>query len=368
MTLFDRYILLEILAVLTFGTLSIVGIFFGTIEFQHVLQMMSQSGIPANTVMTVLMLQLPTGMAYCLPAGAVVSVMLVLGRHSRDSEITALQLLGVSRPRVLAPFLAMGVLTSAFCFMLSEQLAPEARDVARRLFTVAANRNERPFANRSELRDQSGDKPARIFELGKEDGNGVHGFVAFDLTHQGTIKLVWADSARFKDHCWKLSNGQLFDLFTDEPARTQVQFQTMLLSSGFKPQDLFSEKYKTTLDKTTRELAADIQLCNDAHAAPPPYLLFQYWRRFSHPLSCLFLVLAATPPMMHRRRRQDARFALLYGALLVLGFFIMQEVCLALVANGRLDGFIGAWLPITTLAMVGLLMNACLKFELQNHL
>mgnify|MGYP001367852233 FL=1 len=67
MKLYDRYIMLETLQVLAVGTFAILGIFYGTAEFKNVIDMMTASGLSLQTVMTIMALQLPTGMLYCLP-------------------------------------------------------------------------------------------------------------------------------------------------------------------------------------------------------------------------------------------------------------------------------------------------------------
>jgi lipopolysaccharide export LptBFGC system permease protein LptF len=100
MKLYDRYIMLETLQVLAVGTFAIIGIFYGTAEFKNVLDMTTASGLSLQTVLLIMVLQLPTGMVCCLPSGVVMAVMLVLIRSSRDCEVMALQLLGVPLLRV----------------------------------------------------------------------------------------------------------------------------------------------------------------------------------------------------------------------------------------------------------------------------
>lgn len=363
-TLFDRYVLLETLQILILGTLSIIGIFFGTAEFQHMLEMMGQIGIPINTVLTIMMLQLPSGMSYCLPGGVVVAVMLVLSRCSRDNEILAMQVLGTRFRRVLTPFFVLGLLSSYLAFSISEHLAPQTRDLSRRLFNIAVHKTERPFPNQSEIRleSQSG-QVTRIFELGPSAGACVNGFVSFDLAQKNVVGVVWAQSAEWKDHAWRLHAGRLFELSNDDTAGdaqsrfTSTQFASMQLPGTNRAQKFLD---RTTLDKTTRELKADIDLSKTFSTQAPPYLLFQYYRRFSHPLSCLFLVIAAAPLVLLRRRK-GVDLSLVYGGVVVASFFFLQELCLGLVCNHRLDPLWGAWLPGSGLLVIGLLLTLYLK-------
>jgi len=59
MSLLDRYIILEALQFLTIGTFSVVGIFFGTVEFKNILNMLGLFTVPVSTILTFNLLQLP---------------------------------------------------------------------------------------------------------------------------------------------------------------------------------------------------------------------------------------------------------------------------------------------------------------------
>ncbi len=379
MKLYDRYIMLETLQVLAVGTFAILGIFYGTAEFKNVIDMMTASGLSLQTVMTIMALQLPTGMVYCLPSGVVMAVMLVLIRSSRDCEVMALQLLGVPLLRVLAPFLVMGFVSSSAAFVISEYAAPQCRDLARRLFIIAANKAQRPFPERSELRleEKSDDgrvlSTSKIIELGKEQivavdqGKKVSTLVCFDLTDKNVIKLVYAGSAQWLNCAWTLHDGRIFELFdSSQPHQqtagsgVQMQFASMQLPFVVQSDKTIGMNFKTTLDKTTGELWGNIKLLQKASVAVPPYLLLQYHRRFSYPLSCFFLVLAAAPMVLFRKRK-GADFSLIYGGFLIVSFFLLQEITTALAVNGRLDGTLAAYLPLMVLTASGFLLTITLR-------
>ncbi|MBA4027486.1 MAG: hypothetical protein C0473_04510 [Cyanobacteria bacterium DS3.002] len=379
MKLYDRYIMLETLQVLAVGTFAIIGIFYGTAEFKNVLDMTTASGLSLQTVLLIMVLQLPTGMVYCLPSGVVMAVMLVLIRSSRDCEIMAMQLLGVPIMRVLAPFLVMGFVSSSAAFVISEYAAPQCRDLARRLFIIAANKAQRPFPDRSELRleEKSSDgrvlSTSKIIELGKEQsvgadqGKKVSTLVCFDLTNKNAVKLVYAGSAQWLNCSWTLQDGRIFELFDGNQPNSvsagsgvQMQFASMQLPFVVQSDQTIGLNFKTTLDKSSGELLDNIRLLQRASVAVPPFLVLQFHRRFSYPLSCFFLVIAATPMVLFRKRK-GADFSLIYGGFLIVGFFVLQEVTMALAVNGRLDGVLAAYLPLIMLTASGLLSAVLLR-------
>lgn len=371
--------MLETLQVLAVGTFAIIGIFYGTAEFKNVLDMTTASGLSLQTVLLIMVLQLPTGMVYCLPSGVVMAVMLVLIRSSRDCEIMAMQLLGVPIMRVLAPFLVMGFVSSSAAFVISEYAAPQCRDLARRLFIIAANKAQRPFPDRSELRleEKSSDgrvlSTSKIIELGKEQsvgadqGKKVSTLVCFDLTNKNAVKLVYAGSAQWLNCSWTLQDGRIFELFDGNQPNSvsagsgvQMQFASMQLPFVVQSDQTIGLNFKTTLDKSSGELLDNIRLLQRASVAVPPFLVLQFHRRFSYPLSCFFLVIAATPMVLFRKRK-GADFSLIYGGFLIVGFFVLQEVTMALAVNGRLDGVLAAYLPLIMLTASGLLSAVLLR-------
>lgn len=379
MKLYDRYIMLEILQVLTVGTFAIIGIFYGTAEFKNVLDMMTASGLSLRTVLIIMALQLPTGMVYSLPSGVVMAVMLVLIRSSRDCEVMALQLLGVPLLRVLLPFLVMGLISSTASFLISEYAAPQCRDLARRLFVIAANKAHRPFPDRTELRleEKSLDgrviKTSKIIQLGKEvnteagQDKKVVGLVCFDLTNTNVVKVICASSAQWQNCAWTLYDGRIFDFFDTSkgPYNTsgsavQMHFASMQLPFVAHTDSTIGNNFKTTLDKTTGELLDNIKLIQSNGVTVPPYLYLQYHRRFSYPLSCFFLVLAAAPMVLFRKRK-GPDFSLMYGGFLIVNFFLLQQITTALAVNGRLDAVLAAYLPLILLTGSGFFLTILLR-------
>jgi lipopolysaccharide export system permease protein len=361
MTMFDRYVFFEMLQWLSIGTLVILGLFFGTAEFSNALSVMQETGMPLHTVLSVMALQLPTGLGYCLPGGVVIATMLVLMRQSDDCEIIALQLLGTPMRRILLPFLCTGLAGALACFALCEKFAPQSRDLSRKLFASELRHTVRPFPSKNEVRllNKSGGVD-RIIALGPAQGATVQGFASYDLTHLPVIKLISAQSATWQDNNWTLLNGHLFDLFSSDVHQTQSRFDAMHLRDVIKVSDLVDRGFKTTLDKTTAELAGDIAFLKSVNKAVPNYLYFQYFRRYTHPLSCFLLVFAAAPLALLRRRK-PSNFSLIYGGSLILTFFLLQQVCLSLTTNGRLDPLMASVLPSLLLLLIGFCTTAVLR-------
>ena len=96
---------------------------FLVIRLVSVLRQAAEGVIPIDSVMQILFLRLMSNMDIILPLVFYVSVLMVLGRWSRDNEMTVINACGISQFQFLRPmgFLAIGValLVGLFSLYLS---------------------------------------------------------------------------------------------------------------------------------------------------------------------------------------------------------------------------------------------------------
>jgi len=109
------------------------------------------NGIPASVFFDFLICMLPVVLTYTVPWSVMAAVMLVFGRLSADSEITAMRACGISLLQIVSPVMLMTVLLSGFCLFLQIELGPA-------LFG----------RSRSLIRDAAVNQPMAIFSPGKQ--------------------------------------------------------------------------------------------------------------------------------------------------------------------------------------------------------
>ena len=95
-------------------------------------------------------LKIPLIVTQLLPIACLAGVLLGFALLNRTGEVLACQQLGVSRIEMMIPVLLVGVLISAFQFVLSETVVPAATREAKYLFEVElkGRQLEGVFANR----------------------------------------------------------------------------------------------------------------------------------------------------------------------------------------------------------------------------
>ena len=148
-----------------------------------VLDMMSQ-GISFLTFCKFTLYILPFILTFTVPWAVMVAVMLVFGRMSADSEITAMRACGVSILQIASPILLITVLLTALCLYLQVEVGPPLQGKSRYM-----------------LEETAVNQPLALFEPGKQISientliyiddkvgeNGIRGVQLYTLSSPNTV-------------------------------------------------------------------------------------------------------------------------------------------------------------------------------------
>ncbi|MBZ0189173.1 MAG: LptF/LptG family permease, partial [Candidatus Obscuribacterales bacterium] len=159
---------------------------------------------------------------------------------------------------------------------------------------------------------------------------------------------------------WRLTRGQVFEFFNPDSNGLGGTFGAMTYGNNQAMLQCIKAGPLCDLSKTTSQMQHEIKSLKSANQTVPLELLLQFYRRYSHPVSCILLILAAMPVALLRSRRSHST-AIVYAGVLVVAYFILQQICLSLAVNGRLDPILGAWLPGTVLCIFGLGLTLILR-------
>ncbi len=194
MWILNRYITRDFLIVfvmaigiLTFGMLGA--------RLVAVLELLSR-GIPLEHFFRFILYTLPVVLTYTIPWSVLVATMVVFGRLSADSEITAMRACGMSLLQIVAPLLVIVIGMTAICFYLQVYAGPPLMWEARSL-----------------MRDTVTTQPMAMFEPGRQ--------IAFEGT------MIYIDDKVGKN---ELRGVQIF-MFDDKLNLTQDIFAERALLS-----------------------------------------------------------------------------------------------------------------------------------------
>jgi lipopolysaccharide export system permease protein len=84
-------------------------------------------------------------------------------------------------------------------------------------------------------------------------------------------------------------------------------------------------------------------------------LLVRFYQKFSQPLACLIVALAGAPlGLLGRRSRSN--LGLIYSAVVVFLYYVLQSSSGALGEAGRIDPAMAAWMPNAVIGTLGLII------------
>ncbi len=205
----NRYITRDFLIVFSMAigilTFAMLGARLG-----EVMEMLAR-GIPVKNFFLFIFYTLPMVLIYTIPWSVLVAIMVVFGRLSADSEITAMRACGVSLLQIVAPLLLFVIGMTAICLYLQVYAGPPMYRKARTL-----------------LRDTATTQPMAIFEPGQQ------------IEFEGAV--VYIDDKIGTD---QLRGVQIF-MFDDKLHLTQ---------------DIFAESAKLTADESTMMLKIKLFKC-----------------------------------------------------------------------------------------------------------
>ena len=185
---------------------------------------------------------LPIVLTFTVPWAVMVAVMLVFGRLSADSEITAMRACGVSILQIVSPIMLITVLLTGLCLYMQVELGPPLLGESRDMMKIAAiNQPLALFEPGKQIQYEN-----YLFYIDDKEGeNGIKGIQLYVLKKRSKDKPkdepdeveqdIWAKSGRvFTDKEGKNLVIQLFDCIVEDKGD----------SSGGSVQRVYTDKLK----------------------------------------------------------------------------------------------------------------------------
>jgi len=353
MKLLDRYIANEFWQPLLFGIGIVTGVWFGAEQLKTIFNLVTRSGVPLQMAMTILGLHLPEVIVMTIPIGVLLATLLVFNRLSGDSEILAMRTSGISFYRIMVAPLLFGLFTSFVSFGLNEGIVPEANRTSKRLEFLAMYKTELPSgqANFTFIERGKDLNIERIFFIGYYEGKNLSNVIILDFTRAHLTQIICAASGIWDNGMWTLHKGRTYVLSGDTDITRIMQFQDLVIpglgtvqkalgAGKVSPKEMNMFELKNYLDV----LQGSNSMSND--------LLVKYYQKISQPLACLIVSLAGAPlGLLARRSRSN--LGLIYSAVVVFLYYVLQSSSGALGDAGRIAPLLAAWLPNIVIGIMG---------------
>ena len=139
MWILNRYVTRDFLVVF-FMAIGILTFAMMGARLVTIMELLSR-GVPVEDFLKFILYTLPVVLTYTIPWSILVATMVVFGRLSADSEITAMRACGVSILQIIAPLLLIVMAMTALCLYLQVNAGPPMLWKARKLMKNTAMTN-----------------------------------------------------------------------------------------------------------------------------------------------------------------------------------------------------------------------------------
>jgi len=303
---------------------------------------------------------LPQAFVLILPMSLLLAVLFCLSTMGKHNELIAVRASGVSVARMALPLLAVGALASLIVFGVNEKFVPKARVNSDALMNELHGKGTRGVLDNFFFSDTAQHLSwyARRFNPREKWLENVE--VHEQKADSTPVLDVYAERAVWTNKVWQFSEADVYDDRQTPPAMVHVA-ETNFPGLNSEPPNRLELEGQQPDDMTSGELRGYIRtLRASGRTGHLPLYLTTLHYRYAFPLTC-FIVMWIGIPLAMRVSRSGPMMSIGIALVLVLTFYFLSHITLAIGEGGRIPAVIAAWLTNVTFFGVG----AYLLFRIQ---
>jgi lipopolysaccharide export system permease protein len=370
MRLLDRYLFRELVTPLAYclGGIVLLGncfTLFGELEKLQERKLHFLDVLEYSAAIT------PEFLVMVLPITLLLALLYALTNHSRCHELTAMRAAGISLGRICAPYFVMGIVLSVALFFLNEWVVPRssawAQHIKSRHVQKAGDIDAQNEFRNFGFSNARGHRTWFVGEYRLATAEMIKPQVKWK-TAAGTLQLLRADRAIHTNGVWTFYNVEEYSqaadaaplvpsLLTNELAMPEFDETPRQIRSEIKISSYQSLKRNRSSDIPLTDIFAYLRMHPNLPATDSGWLFTKFHGRLAAPWTCLVVVLIAIPFGAATGRR-NLFFGVAGSIFICFGFFVIQQVSLALGIGGYLPAWLAAWLPNALFGALGLALMA----------
>jgi len=371
MRLLDRYLLRELLVPLIYCLAGFL-ISWAAFDLFADLDRFQDRKMAVADIAEYYLVKMPEFLVFVLPIALLLAVLFALTNHARHHEITAIRAAGVSLWRLSIPYFLVSVVCSLTLLAMNELWVPESLDRAERI--LQRHLPPTPGAPQpGQVRNLgfTNARERRVWQIGTyhlQSGEMLNPQVIW--TRPDGFR-VWLKAERGSptNGGWCFFNAREFLESSEAGAMPLPLLQTnRLFVAEFDetPEQIRSEVKLSSYLSLRAAKKADIpiqEILNYLRLHPKPapsdaaWLYTKLHGRLAAPWTCVVVVLIALPFAAASGRR-NLFVGVASSIVICFGYFVLQQVGLALGTGQFLAPWLAAWLPNLAFAALGLSLTA----------
>ena len=363
----NRYIVLDYL-VIFLAALGLITFVMTVGTLVKAIDLMAR-GISPALIVKFFFLNIPYILSFSMPISTLFAALLLFGRLSMDSEISAMKSCGISLWRLTAPLILLSILFSAICVYINCEVSPAAKYASRELLRTAGV--EEPVNLLEEGRFIR-DFPGLMIYVGRKNGTVVKDVVAYELDKAGGIKR----SVRAKngdiaaDNTNRLLTVKLYDVRIEIPDAKDPHdvSKTTYVNAEYYPIKLDFEKVlksKPTVMKrgqmrmgqlidSIRNVERDFpMLAQKDLLIEKTRLIVEANRRISTAIGCFSFMLIGIPLGVKSHRKETAT-GMILSLVIVFAYYLFIVVAKSLADYPALHPNLILWIPLIAAQFLGI--------------
>lgn len=295
---------------------------------------------------------LPEAVVMILPMSLLLAVLFALSNLGKNNELIALRASGVSVFRMAVPLLLVGLAASGLVFFLGQSFVPRSKEKADAFLIELRGRGSKYllenffFANTADHRDwfaRRFDTRSRRLETVEVHQRSADNKPQFDL---------FAETAVWTNGQWRFQQADVYDQTTGRGSVSHAA-QTNFPAFTEAPKRLILESRSPKQMSTTelrRQMATFQASRRIGHVAD---YRVEFHHRFAFPMTCLIVVWLGVPLGMTASRRGGAMMGVATALVLVVAFYFLTNITLALGKGDHIPAALAAWLTNGIFGIVG---------------
>jgi LPS export ABC transporter permease LptG len=302
--------------------------------------------------------QIPQILVILLPVALLLALLFSLGRMSRSNEIVSMLTSGVSLPRILAPLLLIGLLTTAASTALNYSMAPHGEYAHKRLLEDPASRRQQLGLTAQIFRNRTDNRTWFIqqFLPGENVFHTVH-IVQQDANDNiVTSYLVTQALYHPETHAWEFQQSKV--VHYDEAGNitsTQPYIDSLMITDWSETPFRLSSANVRAEHLSVPELRDYLQFNSDFPVTLLAPFATHLEYRIALPWTCAVVALIAGSLGVGYSRR-GILSSVAAAILLVFAMNFVMHLFLALGEGARIPNWAAAWTPNFIFGAIGLIL------------
>ncbi|MDR2785193.1 MAG: LptF/LptG family permease [Treponema sp.] len=306
--------------------------------------------VPMKQILLISGYFVPKSISYATPISLLFAAAYVLGDLYARNELTSIFSSGIPFWRFVMPLVVIGITTSVFTFFFQD-------------IVVVPTLKQKNYLSRTALHQQRGESNSDIV-IKTRNGQIIYSVDYYDVSssilngvsivEQGEngafISLIRAPRAVWNGESWDLNNALVYAWDNGF-----LRVKPLEPTSAYREHpDTFRRNAVDVEDLPVRDAALLIQDLKNA-GLPFTGALAEFHRRFSFSAAS-FVVMILSISMGGRFKKNILLMTLFMSLIAAVVFYVMEMISMMMAQLGYIPPFVGAWFPILTFTVIGVLL------------